>query len=68
MGNRNKEMLSTSLSNSNQSCVFVSSAVVKEQLLRSECVAGQIVAVSRTCIFTWAVAAFYAFIVYVEPV
>lgn len=60
-------MLSTFLSNSNQLCGFVSSAVVKEQL-RSECVAGQIVAVSRTCIFTWAVAAFYAFIIHVEPV
>lgn len=61
-------MLSTFLSNSNQLCVFVSSAVVKEQLLCSECVAGQIVAVSRTCVFTWAAAVFYAFVIHVEPV
>lgn len=52
--------------NRNQSCVFVSSAVMKEQPPCSECVAGQIVAGSRTCILTWAVAAF--FIIHVEPI
>lgn len=61
-------MLSAFLSNSNQLCAFVSSAVVKEQVLHSQCVAGQIVAVRRTCIFTWAAAGFYAFVIHVEPV
>lgn len=54
--------------NNNQLCVFVSNAVMKEQPLRSECAAGQIAAGSRTCILALAVAAFYTFIIHVEPI
>lgn len=60
-------MLCTFLNNNNQSCVFVSSAVMKEQPLHPECVAGQIVAGSRTCILTWAVAALYTFVIHIGP-
>lgn len=55
------------LKNDDHSCVSVSSAVMKEQPLRFECAAVQIVAGSRTCILPWAAAAFYTFIIHVEP-
>lgn len=44
------EMLSFFLNNDSR--VFVSSVVMKEQPLHSECVARQIVAGSRSCILT----------------
>lgn len=55
------------LKNDDHPCVSVSSAVMKEQPLRFECAAVQIMAGSRTCILPWAASAFYTFIIHIEP-